>query len=110
MVEPYNMCFSVTFIPWGLFTSSHGLYICIKPWNIYFFFPLQSHELTETDWSLVKDNDVDTYAEIVTDRILYLVNKHIPNKLVHIRKSYPSWLTSNIKRLMRKRKRIYDKY
>ena len=33
-----------------------------------------SHELTETDWSLVKDNDVDTYAQNVTDRILYLVN------------------------------------
>ena len=69
-----------------------------------------SHELTETDWSLVKDNDVDTYAQNVTDRILYLVNKHIPNKLVHIRKSDPSWLTNNIKRLMRKRKRLYDKY
>ena len=69
-----------------------------------------SHELTETDWSLVKDNDVDTYAQNVTDRILYLVNKHIPNKLVRIRKSDPSWLTNNIKRLMRKRKRLYDKY
>ena len=58
----------------------------------------------------MKYNDVDTYAQNVTDRILYLVNKHIPNKLVYIRKSDSSWLTNNIKRLMRKRKRLYDKY
>ena len=46
--------------------------------------------------SLVKDNDVDTYAQNVTDRILYLANKHIPNKVVHIRKSDPPWLTKDI--------------
>ena len=50
------------------------------------------------------------YAQHVTDRIFYLLNKHIPNKLVHIRTSDLSWLTNNIKRLMRKRKQLYDKY
>ena len=43
-----------------------------------------SYELTETNWSLVEDNDVDTYVPNVTYRILYLVYKHIPNKLVYI--------------------------
>ena len=65
-------------------------------------------ELTRTDWSSLKDNNVDVYAQNVTDRILYLVNKHIPNKHVHIRKSDPPWLSNTIKRLMRKRKRLYD--
>ena len=69
-----------------------------------------SHELTEADWSSLKDNAIDIYAQNVTDRVLHLVNKHIPNKLVHIRKSEPPWLTNDIKRLMRKRKRLYDKY
>ena len=45
----------------------------------------------------MKDNDVDTYAQNVTDRILYLVNKLIPNKLMQIQNSDPSWLTNNIK-------------
>ena len=58
----------------------------------------------------MQDNDVDTYAQNVTDRILNLVDKHIPNKVVHFRKSDPPWLTNNINRLMRKRKRCYDKY
>ena len=53
---------------------------------------------------------MDTYAQNVTDRILHLVNKHITNKHVHIRKSDPPWLHNNIKRLMRKRKRLHDKY
>ena len=74
------------------------------------FILLLTHELTGTDWNSLKDNNVDVYAPNVTDRILYLVNKHIPNKHVRIRKSDPPWLSNNIKRLMRKRKRFYDKY
>ena len=64
-----------------------------------------STELNETDWNSLKDDNVDLYAQNVIDRITYLVNKHIPNKTVHVRKSDPVWLTTNIKRLMRKRKR-----
>ena len=33
-----------------------------------------SNEWTETDWSLVKENNVDTNSQNVTGRILYLVN------------------------------------
>ena len=67
-------------------------------------------ELNETDWNSLKDDNVDLYAQNVNDRITHLVNKHISNKTVHVRKSDPSWLTTNIKRLMRKRKRYYDQY
>ena len=34
----------------------------------------------------------------------------IPNKHVKIRNSDPCWLNTSIKKLMRKRKRLYDKY
>ena len=39
-----------------------------------------------------------------------LAAKHIPNKDIKVRKSDPVWLTNTIKRPMRKRKRLYDKY
>ncbi|MCG8047764.1 MAG: hypothetical protein N0E48_19410, partial [Candidatus Thiodiazotropha endolucinida] len=69
-----------------------------------------SRELNETNWNSLKDDDVDIYAKNVTDAILNLVNKHIPNKTIHIRKSDPPWLTNDLKKLMRKCKRLYEKY
>ena len=69
-----------------------------------------STELTNTDWQTLKDNNVDKYAENITERIIALANKHIPNKLITVRKSDPPWLTTNIKKLLRKKKRLYDKY
>ena len=69
-----------------------------------------STELTNTDWQTLKDNNVDKYAENITERIIALANKHIPNKLIRVRKSDPPWLTTNIKKLLRKKKRLYDKY
>ncbi|MES9992770.1 MAG: endonuclease/exonuclease/phosphatase family protein, partial [Candidatus Thiodiazotropha sp.] len=69
-----------------------------------------SDELSETDWNKIKNNDIDIYANNLTEHILALADKHIPNKTIKIRKSDPSWLTNNIKRLIRKKKRLYDKY
>ena len=69
-----------------------------------------THDLTGTDWNSLKYNNVDVYAQNVTDRIQYLVNKHIPNKQMCIRISDPPWLSNNIKRLMRKGKRLYDRF
>lgn len=69
-----------------------------------------SRELTETDWNSIKSNDIDIYAANITEKIIDLVNKHVPNKNIKVRNSDPPWLTNNIKRLMRKRKRLYDKY
>ena len=46
-----------------------------------------------------------------SDKILGLTNKHVPNKMINVRRSDPSWrLTNDIKRLIRKRKRLYDRY
>ena len=59
---------------------------------------------------LYRTINIDTYAINITERITDLANKHIPNKTVKIRSSDPPWLTNSIKRLMRKRKRLYDKY
>ena len=69
-----------------------------------------SRELAETNWDALKNDDIDAYAINITERITDLANKYIPNKTLKIRSSDPPWLTNGIKRLMRKRKRLYDKY
>ena len=61
-------------------------------------------------WNSLKHDNVDTYASNFTDNVLELTNKHVPNKMIKIRQSDPSWLNNNIKRLLRKKKRLYDKY
>ena len=69
-----------------------------------------SRDLDNTDWNSLRNDDMDTYTNNITEHITKLANKHIPNKEIKVRKSDPSWLTTNIKRLMRKRKRLYNKY
>ncbi|MCG7869675.1 MAG: endonuclease/exonuclease/phosphatase family protein [Candidatus Thiodiazotropha taylori] len=67
-------------------------------------------EISNFDWQSLKHQDIDTYTKNVTDYIINTSKKHIPNKIVKIRKSDPPWLSSKIKRMMRKRKKLYDKY
>ncbi|MCG8116730.1 MAG: reverse transcriptase domain-containing protein, partial [Candidatus Thiodiazotropha endolucinida] len=69
-----------------------------------------SHEVQNTNWNELKSNDVDTYAKNITDKISNLSSKYIPNKTVKIRQSDPPWLTNEIKKMIRKRKRLYDKF
>ena len=69
-----------------------------------------SRDLNNTDWNSLKNDDIDIYATNITECITKYATKHIPNKDIKVRKSDPAWLTNNIKRLMRKRKRLYDKY
>lgn len=63
-----------------------------------------------SDTNDLKSSDIDTYANNMTDQILKLADKHIPNKNVKVRKTDPCWLNSVIKKLMRKRKCYYDKF
>ena len=67
-------------------------------------------DLQRTDWDFLKDGNVDIYASNFTDKILELTNKHIPNKTIKVRQSDPTWLTNEIKQLIRKKNRLYDKY
>ena len=61
------------------------------------------------DWDSCFNHDIDVYASNVTNCLINLANKHIPSKDVTVRPSDPSWLHNDIRRLMRKRKRLYDK-
>ena len=48
-----------------------------------------ARDLHETNWELVKDNDIDAYAKNIKDRITALAKQHILNKTIKIRKSDP---------------------
>ena len=64
---------------------------------------------SSTDWDSFQNADIDVYAENITNRINELSNECIPNKNVKIKPSNLPWLTTTIKRLIRKRKRLFRK-
>ena len=61
------------------------------------------------DWSSIVHENIDTYSDNFTSQLLTFCKDSIPNKYVTIRKSQPSWMRNNIRTLIRKRKRAYDK-
>ena len=63
----------------------------------------------QTDWISLQDNDIDTYANNITNRIIGIASEYIPNKIVRIKPSEPPWITTYVKRYIRKRKRAYKK-
>lgn len=67
-------------------------------------------EIANKDWDSIKHADINIYAKNLTEYLSQVAKNHIPNKTIKINQSDPSWLSSNIKKLMRKRKRLYDKY
>ena len=62
-----------------------------------------------TNWHSLQDDDVDKYALNLTYKILHIAKECIPNRVVTIRPSDPPWITTTIKRYIRKRKRIFRK-
>ena len=63
----------------------------------------------QTDWNSLHDNDINTYANNISNQIVYIAAECIPNKTVRIKPSEPPWITTYIKRYIRKRKRTYKK-
>ena len=60
-----------------------------------------------SNWDAFQDTDIDSYARNVTDHIKEISKQCIPNKSIRVRPSEPPWITSSIKRNIRKRKRLY---
>ena len=61
------------------------------------------------DWNFIYDDDINKWVENVTATILNLCKRFIPNHNVTIKPHGPKWITNEIKRLIRKRKRVYRK-
>ena len=62
-----------------------------------------------TDWEALKNSNINTYAQNITQHIISIAKECIPNKIVTINTSDPPWITTTIKRYIRKRKRAYRK-
>ena len=62
-----------------------------------------------TDWETLKNTNINTYAQNITQHIISIAKECIPNKIVTINSSDPPWITTTIKRYIRKRQKAYRK-
>ena len=61
------------------------------------------------DWTSLQSDDIDIYATNLNTAITSIASECIPNKHVRIRPLDPPWLSSILKRHIRKRKRAYKR-
>ena len=66
-------------------------------------------KFSETNWDAISDIDVNIFAKNLTNYIITLSTECIPNKTIRIRPSDPPWITTAIRKQIRKRKRAYRK-
>ena len=62
-----------------------------------------------TNWNDFQNNDINTYCANLTEHLQSITEMCIPNKVITIRPSDPPWITTFIKRHIRKRKRAYKR-
>ena len=67
------------------------------------------HLANTFDWTSLKHEDINIYSTNITEKILEISKLCIPNKIIRIRPSEPTWMNSSIKKLIRKRKRTFRK-
>ena len=66
-------------------------------------------ETSNTNWDDIINEDLDIYATNLSNHIISLAEKQIPNKYVTVRNAEPMWLNSQLRRMIRKRKRLFKK-
>ena len=78
--------------------------------QVWFFdrgnYALLRNEIALTDWAALESQNIDTFAQNITEHVISLSKAYIPNKS-GIRPSDPPWLTTNIRKHIRRRKRAY---
>ena len=72
-------------------------------------FDLLRQKAADFDWASLRSDDINIYANNITEKIFSLSKECIPNKQVRIRPSEPVWMTSIIRNLIRKRKQAFRK-
>ena len=61
------------------------------------------------DWNASINDDVNIYTENITNCITNMSRECIYNKTITVKPNEPNWITTDIKRNIRKRKRAYKK-
>jgi hypothetical protein len=65
-------------------------------------------QLTDVDWeTLFGHNDIDTIVDIITNTILNIADNTIPNRFKTVQKYSRPWITTSIKKFMRRKNRIH---
>ena len=72
-------------------------------------FNLLREKATVIDWQSFQDNDINVFANNINSAIVSLAAECIPNRYIKIKPLEPPWITSFLKRHIRKRKRAYKK-
>ena len=72
-------------------------------------YELLHNKARDTDWDSLRDENIDTYATNISNSILAIASECIPNKCIMVKPSDPPWITSVLKRQIRKRRRAYRK-
>ena len=62
-----------------------------------------------TNWDLFYDTDINIHAQNISNHIIAIAKECIPNRKTRIKPDEPAWINSEIRRLIRKRKRAYKK-
>ncbi len=70
---------------------------------------LMRNKAAETDWESLRNPNTNTYASNITARLLALARDCIPNRNVKITEGEPDWITTLIKKQIRKRNRAIAK-
>ena len=66
--------------------------------------------LTKQIGTILKNDEINIYAQNITDKIITAANLHVPIKNIKVRQSDPPWLNNTIKKMIRKRKRLFNKF
>ena len=64
--------------------------------------------LIQTNWDVILNNDVDEAVKQFTQTLLDAANKSIPTKRIRTRRNDKPWVTSELKREIRKRDRLFN--
>ena len=72
-------------------------------------FGLLREKASSIDWHALENDDISLYASNLNSTILSLTKECIPNKSIRVRTSDPPWITTLLKKQIRKRKRLYRK-
>jgi hypothetical protein len=66
--------------------------------------------LSVVDWDgIFRNDDIDIITNTITNTILDAANKTIPNRYIKVKKDNPPWITTKIKKYIRRKNRIHKK-
>lgn len=71
-------------------------------------YDLFRQKISETNWNelINEENSIDLNVELLTNKILDIASLTIPNRIITVRQTDIPWLTTDIRKLIRKREKI----